>query len=58
MLPSVCVSIKPAITKITIMANPMKDGRPAGALLTATKADGSVFSPRPSGQAGAGQKKT
>jgi hypothetical protein len=44
--------------KVTIMANPMKDGRPAGALLTATKADGSVFSPRPSGQAGAGQKKT
>ena len=36
--------------KVTIVANPMKDGRPAGALLTATKADGVVFSPRPSGQ--------
>lgn len=38
--------------KVTIVANPMKDGRPAGALLTATKADGSTFSPRPSGPAG------
>ena len=36
--------------KVTIVANPMKDGRPAGALLTATKADGSIYSPRPSGQ--------
>jgi hypothetical protein len=36
--------------KVTIVFNPMKDGRPAGALLTATKADGSVFSPRPSAQ--------
>jgi len=44
--------------KVTIVANPMKDGRPAGALLTATKADGSVFSPRPSGPASAGEKKT
>lgn len=35
--------------KVTIVANPMKDGRPAGALLQATKADGTVFSPRPSG---------
>ena len=41
--------------KVTIVANPMKDGRPAGALLTATKADGSTYSPRPSGPAG-GQK--
>jgi hypothetical protein len=39
--------------KVTIVANPMKDGRPAGALITATKADGTVFSPRPSGAAGA-----
>jgi hypothetical protein len=38
--------------KVTIVANPMKDGRPAGALITATKADGTVFSPRPSGPAG------
>jgi hypothetical protein len=38
--------------KVTIIANPMKDGRPAGALISATKADGSVFSPRPSGPAG------
>ena len=36
--------------KVTIVFNPMKDGRPAGALVTATKADGSVFSPRPSAQ--------
>ena len=36
--------------KVTIVFNPMKDGRPAGALLTATKADGTVFSPRPSAQ--------
>lgn len=35
--------------KVTIVAHPMKDGRPAGALLTATKADGATFSPRPSG---------
>ena len=38
--------------KVTIVANPMKDGRPAGALITATKADGTVFSPRPSGPTG------
>jgi hypothetical protein len=38
--------------KVTIVANPMKDGRPAGALISATKADGSVFSPRPSGPPG------
>jgi Family of unknown function (DUF6152) len=36
--------------KVTIVFNPMKDGRPAGALVTATKADGTVFSPRPSAQ--------
>lgn len=39
--------------KVTITANPMKDGRAAGALITATKADGTVYSPRPSGAAGA-----
>ena len=38
--------------KVTIVANPMKDGRPAGALISATKADGTVFSPRPAGPAG------
>ena len=32
--------------KVTIVAHPMKDGRPAGGLVSATKADGSVFSPR------------
>jgi hypothetical protein len=35
--------------KVTVVANPMKDGRPAGALITVTKADGTVLSPRPSG---------
>jgi len=33
--------------KVTIVAHPMKDGRPAGGLVSATKADGAVFSPRP-----------
>jgi hypothetical protein len=32
--------------KVTIVAHPMKDGRPAGGLISATKADGTVFSPR------------
>ena len=32
--------------KVTIVANPMRDGRPAGALITATKADGVVYSTR------------
>jgi hypothetical protein len=32
--------------KVTIIAHPMKDGRPAGGLVSATKADGTVFSPR------------
>jgi hypothetical protein len=32
--------------KVTILAHPMKDGRPAGSLVSATKADGTVFSPR------------
>ena len=35
--------------KVTVMANPMKDGRAAGALISATKADGTVYSPRPGG---------
>jgi len=38
--------------KVTIVANPMKDGRPAGGLISATKADGTVFSPRPTGANG------
>jgi hypothetical protein len=41
--------------KVTIVFNPMKDGRPAGALLTATKADGVTYSPRPSGIANGAQ---
>jgi len=41
--------------KVTITTNPMKDGRPAGALITATKADGTVYSARgrPTGSAAA-----
>jgi len=35
--------------KVTVLANPMKDGRPAGAMIQVTKADGTVFSPSPSG---------
>jgi hypothetical protein len=31
---------------VTVKTNPMKDGRPAGFLLTVTKADGTVFDPR------------
>jgi hypothetical protein len=34
--------------KVTITANPMRDGRPAGALISVVMADGSVFSTRPS----------
>lgn len=30
---------------VTVTANPMRDGRPAGLLMRVTKADGSVFSP-------------
>jgi len=37
--------------KVTVIANPMKDGRPAGALIQVTKPNGQVFSPRPSGPA-------
>jgi hypothetical protein len=36
--------------KVTVVGNPMKDGRPAGSLISVTKPDGSVFSPRPSPQ--------
>ncbi len=31
--------------KVTVMAHPMKDGRPAGLLMNVTKADGKVYSP-------------
>jgi len=37
--------------KLTILANPMRDGRPAGLLISATKPDGKVFSPRPNATA-------
>jgi hypothetical protein len=33
--------------KVTIVANPMRDGRPAGAWITATKEDGKVYTTRP-----------
>lgn len=36
----------PPGTKITITGNPMKDGRPAAAWITATRADGKVINPR------------
>lgn len=29
--------------KVTVVANPMRDGRPAGSLISATKADGTVY---------------
>jgi hypothetical protein len=32
--------------KITVIGHPMKDGRPAGSLMSVTKADGTVVSPR------------
>ena len=35
--------------KVTITANPMRDGRPAGALISVVMADGSVYSTRPGG---------
>jgi hypothetical protein len=38
--------------KVTIVAHPMRDGRPAGNLLSATKADGTVFSPHAAPQVG------
>ena len=37
--------------KVTIVAIPMRDGRPAGSLISATKADGAVFNTRPGGPA-------
>jgi hypothetical protein len=33
--------------KVTVVANPMRDGRPAGSWISATKADGTVFKLRP-----------
>ncbi len=33
--------------KVTVVGHPMKDGRPAGGLVSVTKADGTVLSPRP-----------
>ncbi len=32
--------------KVTVVCNPMKDGRPAGGMVSVTKADGTVFTPR------------
>jgi hypothetical protein len=32
--------------KVTVICHPMKDGRTAGSLMSATKADGTVLSPR------------
>jgi len=33
--------------KVTIVASPMRDGRPAGAWISATKADGTIYNLRP-----------
>ena len=33
--------------KVTIVAHPMRDGRPAGAWVSATKADGTIYNLRP-----------
>jgi hypothetical protein len=33
--------------RVTVVGHPMKDGRPAGGLISVTKADGTVLSPRP-----------
>jgi hypothetical protein len=33
--------------KVTVTANPMRDGRPAGALISVVMADGSVYKTRP-----------
>lgn len=33
-------------TKVTVTANPMKDGRPAGTWVTVVREDGTVFDPR------------
>ena len=34
---------------VTVIGHPMKDGRPAGSLMSVTKADGTVLSPRGGG---------
>ena len=39
--------------KVTVAFHPMKDGRAAGSLMTATKADGTVYNPHGRPQAGA-----
>ena len=33
--------------RVTVVANPMRDGRPAGSWISATKADGTVYNLRP-----------
>ena len=33
--------------EVTVTANPMRDGRPAGSLISVTKADGTVYRTRP-----------
>jgi len=33
--------------KVTVVGNPMRDGRPAGSWISATKADGTVYNLRP-----------
>jgi hypothetical protein len=38
--------------KITVVGHPMRDGRPAGSLVSVTKADGTVLSPRVAPPAG------
>jgi hypothetical protein len=40
--------------KVTVVGHPMKDGRSAGSLMTVTKADGTVVSPRPKAQVDGG----
>jgi len=35
--------------EVTVVAFPMRDGRPAGALISATKADGTIYSTRRGG---------
>ncbi len=37
--------------KVTVVGHPMKDGRSAGSLMSATKADGTVYNPRARPQA-------
>jgi hypothetical protein len=39
-------SFKPG-DKVTVLASPMRDGRPAGALISVTMADGKVYRTRP-----------